>query len=166
MREIRTIVKIIEDDGIFLPVFKYVKVVTEYTKRYHASLERLILLNYMEYYLIEWLAEQPLGDGEVRTDKRTRKKFIDFILRISKGKTLYKDGGVKASLQTLKKTRFLIPFPNNERAICWVNPAFYYRLGNEKRRQALIEQIKKEIGEEDITYMPINKVEEQETQLT
>jgi len=100
-------------------------------KRYFNNLYKIIQLNYSEIYLLLYLSEVADDEALVYTNKAARRKFIEFIERVSKGEITYSDNTVKKSLQTLKQQEFLIP--TDELSAMYLNPKYFFNGRNEKR---------------------------------
>lgn len=121
----------------------------KHSKRFHNCYYLLLKLTYQERYLLDWLTEQAIDSCEVETDYKSRKKFIDFILRMShysgEKEILYKDSSVKYSIGRLKKIGLLIAQPSG-RGIMWVNPLFMFQ-GNQEHRNNMIIYINRKLEE-------------------
>lgn len=125
-----------------------------FTQRYHNCFPKLIQLNYMERFLLDYLAEiaDPEKDNKVNTRIEDRKDFINFMLRVStiagpEHQIIYKDSSVKGSLTTLKKLKFLIQPPERKgRGWCWLNPEHYWN-GRPMLRINVINMIERELNE-------------------
>ncbi len=115
-------------------------------KRYTNCMSRLIRLNYVERYLLDWLTEQMDKEAVVLVGKIQREEFIKFMNKISGGEEEfnYSDGTIKNAIQALKKYDFLVP--TGEYTKMWINPKYYYIDINPKRKY-LIPYINRKIDE-------------------
>lgn len=121
----------------------------KYTKRFHNCMNKLYKLNFLDRFLLDWLAEEMDEENKVFTSEEMRKKFINFMLRISNeiGEArIYKDSYVKNSLTRLKNIGFLIAPVDSKRGWCWVNP-LYYSNENPASREYLINHITNIVGD-------------------
>ena len=130
------------------------KIINKYTQRYHNCFNKLIRLDYLERYLLDWLAEQADSDkdNKVKTTVSDRAEFINFILRVSSQEgvefqIIYKDSSVKRALNTLRNHKFLIQPPERMgRGWAWLNPEYYWN-GSPLLRANVINMIERELNE-------------------
>lgn len=125
------------------------KYTQKYTRRFHNCMSKLYKLNFLERFLLDWLAEEMDEDNIVATTEQMRKKFINFMLRISTEageQKIYKDSYVKSSLTKLKSLGLIIAPVDEKRGWCWVNP-LYYTQGNKAKRDNLIMHITNKVGD-------------------
>lgn len=141
--------KQMDEEGIVEGVYESSFVSGIFTKRYHNCLDKKVLLNYCEHYLLDWLAERAVEDCMVDTSKKARIQFIGFMDKITSNfeehkRLRYADSTVKNALQTLKKVEFLIQPPGEVRGWCWINPVYFFR-GSEEEQKRAVKRIKKHI---------------------
>lgn len=121
----------------------------KYTKRFHNCLNKIIQLTTIEIILLEWLAEEMSEENKVHSNEETRKKFINFIVRISNEAgeiKSYKDSYIKLKINKLKSMGFLIAPLGEKRGWFWVNPLYYFK-GNIAKRDNLISHIENRVGD-------------------
>lgn len=120
------------------------KITREYIQRFCTGMDKLMLLSYMEIYLILWLAERVDEDNRVITTKETRDAFVNFIVRVSskngeENLVVYSESSVKTAISNLKKHELLIVEPGR-RGRCWVNPLYFFK-DNFRKRNNIIREI-------------------------
>lgn len=122
------------------PVYKTLKVDTDFVRSYYNMYASLAGLNPCSRDLMDFLTKEMDDNNIVRSDVYVRTKFLDYIKSLKKarerdGKLLsYADSNVKKAFKTLSLNECLIPI---SKGIFKVNPKIYFKKSDEKRLQSI-----------------------------
>ena len=114
----------VNGDVYYEPQYDYVSASTRHVKRFNNALMILMGIDGCERNLMDWLADNMTAGNYVNNNEVTRKNFIMFHSKHSKGSGKpYSDKTVSIAFQRLSSAELLIPVT---RGCFIVNPLYYY----------------------------------------
>lgn len=139
-------------DGIITPYFKYKRIVSDSSKRYHNCLHKTSKLSPSARNLLDYIVEKMNNNSEVQNSQLFKMEFIEFM-RKNCGIT-YEDNTVNKKFQELKAAGLIISF-EHKKAVYTVNPIHFFR-GTEAKRKSLLQKMLNETPNSKYNYSNLN----------